>query len=211
MPDLTSELRRIADDGARHARPPAADEIIARGDRRRRHSMTAQSLGALSAAGVVGAGVALGLTLTSGAAPAHSGNTITTTAFTLVKHANGTTTLTINNNVIFEPAVLQSDLEQDGIPAIVTEGSFCSSSPAPAVTGQIISVQPGSAGGTPTVTINPSAMPAGTELSFGNFDLPNSGRTLIGLVDKDSYTCSSTPPASLRGLAVFAFQRKPAQ
>jgi hypothetical protein len=207
MPDLTSELRRMADDGARQARPPAADEIFARGERRRRHSIAGQSLGALSAAGVVGASVALGLSLTSGAAPAQSDHVITTAAFTLVKHADGTATLTIDNNVIFQPGVLQADLQQDGIPAIVTEGSFCSTEPVPAGITQVISVQPSA---TPTVTINPAALPTGTELSFGNFDLANSGRTLVGIVDKGGYTCSTTPPIYGRGFAVFGRKLKPA-
>jgi hypothetical protein len=207
--ELTSELQRMADGAARQARPPAAAEIIRQGDRRRRHSLTRQSLGALSAAGVVGAGVALGLGLT-GSAPAHTG-TIQTAAFTLVNNANGTTTLTINNNVLFEPGALQSDLVRDGIPAKVTVGSFCSSDPAPASASQVVSVpniQPGEA---PTVTIDPKAMPAGTELSFGNFQLANGGRTFIAVIDPGSYTCASTAPTAARGDAVFGFSRSPSR
>jgi hypothetical protein len=207
--ELTSELQRMADGAARQARPPAAAEIIRQGDRHRRHSLTRQSLGALSAAGVVGAGVALGLGLT-GSAPAHTG-TIRTAAFTLVNNANGTTTLTINNNVLFEPGTLQSDLVRDGIPAKVTVGSFCSSDPAPASASQVVSVpniQPGEA---PTVTIDPKAMPAGTELSFGNFQLANGGRTFIAVIDPGSYTCASTAPTAARGDAVFGFGRSPSR
>jgi hypothetical protein len=95
--ELTSELRRMADDAARQARPPAAADIIRQGDRRRRRSLTHQSLGALSAAGIAGAGVALGVGLTASSTPAHATHgtgTIQTAAFTLVKHANGTATLT---------------------------------------------------------------------------------------------------------------------
>jgi hypothetical protein len=211
--ELTSELRQMADDAAREARPPAAADIIRQGDRRRRRSLTHQSLGALSAAGVVGAGVALGLGLTNGSAPAPATHatggtgTIQTAAFTLVRNADGTATLTINNNVLFEPATLQADLAQDGIPAQVTLGSFCFTDPAPAGISQVISVANGQPGASPTVTINPAAMPAGTELSFGNFELANSGRTLIGLIDKGSNTCSSTPPTGLRGIAIFGFSR----
>jgi hypothetical protein len=209
MSELTSELQRMADGAARQARPPAAAEIIRQGDRRRRHSLTRQSFGALSAAGVVGAGVALGLVLT-GSAPAHTG-TIRTVAFTLVNNANGTTTLTINNNVLFEPGTLQSDLVRDGIPAKVTVGSFCSSDPAPASASQVVSVpniQPGEA---PTVTIDPKAMPAGTELSFGNFQLADGGRTFIAVIDPGSYTCASTAPTAARGDAVFGFSRSPSR
>jgi hypothetical protein len=209
--ELTSELQRMADDAARQARPPAAAEIIRQGDRRRQRSRTRQSLGALSAAGVAGAGVALGLGLT-GSAPPHATGTIRTAAFTLVSNANGTATLTINNNVLFEPGTLQSDLAQDGIPAKVTTGSFCSSDPAPAAVSQVISGPTSQPGEDPTITINPAAMPAGTELSFGNFQLANGGRTVIALVDTDSYTCSGTAPVPMpRGSAVFGFSRSPSR
>jgi hypothetical protein len=203
MSNLTSELQRMADGAARQARPPAAAEIIRQGDRRRR-SRTRQSLGGLSAAGVVGAGVALGLALT-GSAPAHTTGTIRTAAFTLVNNANGTATLTINNYVLFEPGILQADLAQDGITAKVTVGSFCSSDPAPASASQVVSVPAGRPGEAPTVTIDPKAMPAGSELSFGNFQLANGGRTFIAVIDPGSYTCTSTAPTAARGDAVFGF------
>jgi hypothetical protein len=204
--ELASELQRMADDAARQARPPAAAEIIRQGDRRRR-SLTRRSLGGLSAAGVAGAGVALGLGLT-GSAPAHGPGTIRTAAFTLVSNANGTATLTINPNVLLEPGTLQSDLAQDGIPAMVTTGSFCSSDPAPAGLSQVVSIQKSQLAGPPpavskpqqrparTMTINPAALPAGTELSFGNFQLANGAQTSYTLIDTGSYTCTSTAPAS---------------
>jgi hypothetical protein len=211
VPELTSEFRRVADDAARQARPPAVADVIRQGDRHRRHSLTRQSLGVLSAAGVAGAGVALGLTLT-GSAPAHAAGTIRTAAFTLVSNANGTATLTIDNNTLFDPATLQSDLAQDGIAAKVTAGSFCSSDPVPAAIAPVISVpkiQPGQA---PTVTIDPAAIPAGTELSFGDFQRANGGRTLIALIDPNSYTCTSTAPASAsRGTAVFGVNHRPSR
>jgi|HubBroStandDraft_5_1064220.scaffolds.fasta_scaffold38249_2 hypothetical protein len=210
MPELTSELQRMADDAAGQARPLAAAEIIRQGDRRRRRSRTRRSLGGLSAAGVVGAGVALGLGLT-GSAPAHATGTIRTAAFTLVRNATGTATLTINNNVIFEPATLQSDLAQDGIQAKVTAGSFCSSDPIPAGISQVISVPAVQPGEAPTVTINPTAMPPGTELSFGNFQLANGGKTFVALIDSGSYTCTSTAPVGAPGIAAFGFGRSPSR
>lgn len=90
-------------------------------------------------------------------------------------------------------------------------GSFCSSDPAPASASQVVSVpniQPGEA---PTVTIDPRAMPAGTELSFGNFQLANGGRTFIAVIDPGSYTCTSTAPTAARGDAVFGFSRSPSR
>ena len=51
----------------------------------------------------------------------------------------------------------------------------------------------------PALTIDPAAMPAGTELSVGDFQLSTgqySGQQQADfvLIDTSSYTCSSTPP-----------------
>jgi hypothetical protein len=101
---------------------------------------------------------------------------------------------------------LQSDLARYGIPAKVTTGSFCSSDPAPAGFSQVVSSHPAGPftatpqnGVHPTITINPAAMPAGTELSIGNFQLSSgeyAGQQQADfvLIDTSSYTCSSTPP-----------------
>jgi hypothetical protein len=217
--ELTSELQRLADDAARKARPPAAAAIIRQGDRHRRRSLTLQSVGGLSLAGVVGTGVALGVGLT-GPVLANGTATIRTTAFTLVSNKNGTATLTINANVVFEPGTLQSDLARDGIPAKVTVGSFCSSDPAPAGSNQVVSIPKiprselpsPSLGSKPkqlperTMTINPTAIPAGTELSFGNFQVANGEQTFYALIDTDSHSCTSTAPTTPPpGGAEFSF------
>jgi hypothetical protein len=106
--------------------------------------------------------------------------------------------------VLLEPSTLQSDLQQDGIPAVVTTGSFCSSDPIPVGFQQVVS---GPSGTPPTVTINPAAMPAGTELSFGIFENSSSSTdTAVELVDTDSYTCSSalpTPPPGGEGVLML--------
>jgi hypothetical protein len=99
--------------------------------------------------------------------------------------------------VLFEPATLQRGLETDHIPAMVTAGSFCSSNPAPSGFSQVASipVQPGQH--RVKVTINPAAMPAGTKLSFGHFQLASSQQTSIALIDTGSYTCTGTAPTAL--------------
>ncbi|HTZ25001.1 MAG TPA: hypothetical protein VMC83_13510 [Streptosporangiaceae bacterium] len=162
-----------------------------------------RKLGAGITAATAAAGVVLGLGLTGafGQAAVSGTGTIRTTAFTLVKHANGTVTLTIHPSVLLEPGTLQRDLQQDGIPAKVTTGSFCSSDPAPAGFNQVVNaVVPGLKGTpmtvNPTLTINPAAMPTGTELSFGYFQLSSGQETVAGLIDTSSYTCTSTAPAS---------------
>jgi hypothetical protein len=144
--------------------------------------------GITAAAAVV---LGLGLTGVFGSAPAGGTGTIRTTAFTLVKHANGTVTLATRPNVFLEPGILQRDLQQDGVPAIVTTGRFCSSDPSPAGINQVMAGRKHSG----TVTINPAAMPRGTELSFGYFRIPGGGETAQALIDANSYTCTSTTPA----------------
>lgn len=197
MSELTSELQRMADDAAGQARPPAAAEIMRQGDGRRRRSLTRRALVGLSATGVVGAGVALSLGLT-GSPSAHATGTIRTAAFTLVSNANGTATLTINPNVLIEPGTLQSDLARDGIRAMVTVGSFCSSDPAPAGWARLMSFpgSPADPGPVQAVVINPAVMPAGTELSFGNFQLAHGAQTSMALIDARSYTCTTTAPTA---------------
>jgi hypothetical protein len=48
-----------------------------------------------------------------------------------------------------------------------------------------------------TVTFHPAAMPAGTELSFGVFQLvPDKQEAVSQLINTSSYSCTSNPPSS---------------
>ncbi len=203
-----NEVLRTASDslsGLTVASPPDLGAIIASGRARRRHRIAAVTGLSVAAA----AGTALALSLTGALGPSRTPGTpaaIRTAAFTLVSHSNGTTTLTINPKELLDPAALQSDLAQYGIPAKVTSGSFCSSDPAPAGFSQVVSFSPAGPAtvtpppvGQPTMTIDPAAMPAGTELSFGYFQLSSgeySGEQQadVVLISNSSYTCSSSPP-----------------
>lgn len=228
MLELTNELQWMADDAASQAQPLSVAQIIREGERRRRRSLTGQTLGGLSVAGVIGGSIALSLALTGststngpGTGATESAGTIRTAGFTLVSDTNGVATLTMNPTVLFDSATLESDLAKDGIPAKVTDGSFCSSDPAPAGYSQVVSVSPLPQGGLPvgdksdaspqnsqegnaivpdrTVTINPAAMPDGAELSVGIFEVPNGEEVFSTLIDASSYTCSNTPPDSGNG------------
>jgi hypothetical protein len=115
--DLTSELQQIADDAARQARPVAAAEVIRRGDRRHRRSITRLSLGSLSATAVIAA-VAIGVIALLPAShqpsrPAHA----QLAAWTVVKQADGTVLVKIRQ--FRDPAGLQATLRADGVPASV--------------------------------------------------------------------------------------------
>ena len=176
---------------------------MARGRARRRHRVSA--VAGLSVAGAA-AGTALALGLTGVLGPARTPGTIRTASFTLASNSNGTATLTINPKELLDPTALQSDLAQYGIPAKVTSGSFCSSDPHPAGFCRSCSMQPTGPGTStpqsgvqPTITIDPSAMPAGAELSVGYFQLgsgEDAGEQQAGvvLIDSNSYACTSNPP-----------------
>ena len=201
----SAELRELRNSlsGVTMSERPRLEAITARGRARRRHRLSA--VAGLSVAGAA-AGTALALGLTGVLGPARPPGTIRTASFTLVSNANGTATLTINPKELLDPAALQSDLAQYGIPAKVTSGSFCSSDPHPAGFSQVVSGQPAGEGSSspqsgvqPTITIDPSAMPAGAELSVGYFQLSSgeyagSQQADVVLIDTSSYTCTSTPP-----------------
>jgi hypothetical protein len=196
-----AELRELRDSLSGVAMPerPRLEAITARGRAHRRRRLSA--VAGLSMAGAA-AGTALVLGLTGVLGPARTPGTIRTASFTLVSNSDGTATLTINPKELLDPAALQSDLAQYGIPARVTSGSFCSSDPAPAGFSQVMPGQPaGSGTGTPqsgvqpTITIDPAAMPAGAELSVGYFRLSSGEQQAdVVLIDTSSYTCTSTPP-----------------
>jgi len=117
MVDLTSELQQMADDAARQARPLAAAEVIRRGDRRHRRSITRLSLGGLSATAAIAAviiGVIALLPASRQAShPAHA----QLAAWTVVKQADGTVLVKIRE--FRDPAGLQATLRADGVPASV--------------------------------------------------------------------------------------------
>ncbi len=190
--ELENELRRMLAREAADIQYPeqAGQRLLARNYRPGgRHRRLAAGITAATAATAVA--LALGLSGVFSSAVASGTGTVRTAAFTLVKYANGTATLTLNLNVLVEPSILQSDLQQDGIPAIVTTGQFCSSDPAPPGFNQVTT---GAKTKPPTFTIIPAAMPAGTELSFGNFQVPGGAQTEVALIDTNSYTCSSSAP-----------------
>jgi hypothetical protein len=200
-----AKLRELRDSFSGIPMPerPRLEAITARGRARRRRLLAgATCLCAVGAA----AGTVLALGLTGVAGPARAHGTIRTAAFTLVSNADGTATLTLKPGELLDPAALQSDLQANGIPAMVTSGSFCASDPPPAGFSQVVSMSspgpgtstPGS-GSQPTITIDPSAMPAGAELSVGYFQLSSgeySGeqQANVVLIDTSSYTCTSISP-----------------
>ena len=193
--ELENELRRAFARAAADIPEPeqARQRLLQRNYRPGRgHRQLAAGIAVATAAAAVVLGLGLTGAFGSAPAPARGVGTIRTAAFTLVEHANGTATLTIKPGSILDPDTLQNDLRQNGIPAIVTTGSFCSSDPTPPGFSQVVTGQKQPR----TITINPAAMPPGTELSFGNFRVAAGPETAIQLIDTNSYTCTSTAPTA---------------
>jgi hypothetical protein len=188
---------RDALSGTRMETPVEA--ILAKGRSRRRRRRLAQLSAAVAASGAL----ALGLAIVGSNSSALAPGTIRTAAFTLARNANGTASLTLNQDQVFNPAALQQALARDGIPALVQTGTYCTSTPAPPSSG-VVSIQlpdgspvPHTGNQSPVppdavTVINPAAMPGGTELSF---TYSNHDRDLTGsLIYTAAHTCSSTPP-----------------
>jgi hypothetical protein len=192
---------RDALSGTRMETPVGA--ILAAGQSRRHRRRLVQVSAAVAASGALALGLA---TVVGSGNPTPAQGTIRTAAFTLARNANGTASLTLNLDQVFDPAALQQALSSDGIPALVQTGTYCTSTPAPPSSG-VLSVQlpdgspvakstPGNPSPVPpdaVTVINPAAMPPGTELSF-TYSNQNNDLTR-GLIYTAAHTCSSNPPA----------------
>lgn len=200
--ELTAELRELRDYSAEVPVPaaPRLEAITAKGRRlQRRRRIAVTGLAVACAAAATAVVLNLANVPRSTHAPASIGKKaparIQTAGFTLVSNSDGTVTLTIRPVELFEPATLQNDLAQYDIPALVTIGKICSSDPAPAGLSQVESYDPGTPTVDATITIDPSAIPAGSELSFGTLDLrDNVQASYSSLIDPNAYTCTDTPP-----------------
>jgi hypothetical protein len=195
--DLRDSLNRIA----MPERPPL--EAIAarsRAHRRNRHTGVAGLFVAGAAAGAVltvalaGGGTSTNDTLTA-LTPrgSHTPSTIRTGSYTLISDTSGKVKMTISPGKLFHPAALQSDLARFGIPAKVTDGRLCQSHPEPDGLSRIVTINP--LARPQTITFDPRAIPAGTELSIGRFFL----KLHVQLVDTvlirtGSYRCTTQVP-----------------
>jgi hypothetical protein len=177
MNDLTTELRRMADE-ARQARPQSVAEILENGDRMRRRMLARRSAAGLSAAVAVAA-VAVTVsavqprareTRQSVAQGTHQRAQLT--AWTVARQSDGDVSLTVRQ--FADTARLQKTLRADGVPAsVLTEGQanpcqlYGTTGTAGiqnVVTGHSGATPEGSASAATIVTIHPSALPSGAGL-----------------------------------------------
>ncbi len=70
MSELGDELHRLADEGAERARPLPPSEVIRRGDQRRHRRILSGAVATVAVAGVITAGVVVGVAGGGGPAPA---------------------------------------------------------------------------------------------------------------------------------------------
>jgi hypothetical protein len=169
------------------------DAIVARGRARRRRRLSGLA-GAGAAAGVALTLGLTGITSSGNTSPAATSNSAQLAAFTVVSGPGGTSTLTLRKGKQYrlDPGALRQALAQHGIPALVTVGSMCDSTPGPAGLDQVLSTRR-LADGTVVTTFNPAAMPAGSKLSIGYFPT----RTAFALIEDGApLTCSSNPGSS---------------
>jgi hypothetical protein len=140
----------------------------------------------------------MALTL-GGPAPARSGNppppspgSVRLAAFSVTSGPGDSTTLILHKGPKYprlDPSALRQALAQHGIPALVTVGTFCRSTPAaPAGVGKVLHPSD-QADGSDAMVIDGQAMPSGTRLSIGYF--PGHARMAL-IEDGAPLSCSST-------------------
>jgi hypothetical protein len=164
------------------------EEIYARG---RRHRKMRRLTGAVAAGAAIA--VAAGLTATTVAPASHPAKPVNAqlTAFSLSAGANGTSALTLRKGEQYrlDPVALRQALARHGIPALVTVGKACDSTPEPTGLDQAVTAQR-HPDGSVTLTINPTAMPPASELSIGYF----TSKTTFALIQAGAPIHCTTAP-----------------
>jgi hypothetical protein len=195
-PTFSRDMEQALVSAARAATPRRRS----RAARLRRPAIAGLATAAVAIAAVIGIDHALssrpasnspGSSRTPGGAGTHLAS------FSVVRAANGTVTVTLYSNHAPDAAGLRRALAGAGVPALVTVGRVCFEPGPVSDLGQVLSQPPHVPFGTAVVTITPSAIPAGSELSFGYFFLPggNGGGIHVTIVpDHAHLTCKKDPP-----------------
>jgi hypothetical protein len=168
------------------------EKVLARSRARRRRRRSG-----LAAAAAATAGAATAITLAlGGSAPARtstppsaSPGSVRLAAFSVTSGPGDRTTLILSRDAPLDPGALREALARHGIPALVTVGTFCRSTPGASVSfGQVLHPST-AADGSDVMVIDGSALPPGTRLSIGYFR----GSVRMAIIkDGAPLTCSST-------------------
>lgn len=168
-----------------------AEDIIAAGNSRRR-----RRLAAVTAAGLMLAGLPLGVPPLTGSGPATPPSTeqpastapAQLVAFSVVSKPNGTVALKLSTKQLAAPDAVRMALSEAGVPAEVRVNSFCHSVPAPPGLDRVFPSQDEEDGST-ILVINPSAIPKGAVVSVGYLDPSSHGPVAFGIAWKKRLTC----------------------
>jgi hypothetical protein len=156
---------------------------------------------AAAAAIAVAAGAGVDYAVSNGHSAASGGSAgrivhIHDAAFSVDSNAGGMVTVTLARDHVLDPGALRHALAEAGVPALVTAGSVCYVPGPSGALAQAVSPPRHLADGSTTVTITPSAIPAGSKLSIGYFPVPAGGGIYVSLVpDNAPLTCTPAPPA----------------
>ena len=161
-------LTQLADQFSEVEMKIPVEQIYARAStrRRRRRRTTAVAAGATAA---LAAGVtAAALTPTGVHRPTPVAAQLA--AFSVSAGPDGTTALTLRKGAQYrlDPIALRQALAEHSIPALVTLGSSCDTTAEPNGLDQVV-VSRRQSDGSVTLTINPTLIPAGSELSIGYY------------------------------------------
>jgi len=187
----TEVLDRVRDATADIQMEVPLEAIVARG-RARRLRRRRRVAAAGSAATVALAAVVIGAVHAQPRPGLPSPATAQLAAFTVSTTPSGSTALTLRKGEQYrlDPAALRQALAEHGIPALVTVGETCDTTPEPNGLDQVVSASR-NADGAVYLTINPEAMPSGAELSIGHYPTGTS----FGLIDAGGpLHCASHPP-----------------
>ena len=170
------------------------EEIYARTCRHRKRRRSTSAI----AAGVATV-VAAGVTAIAVAPAGHPAKPVNAqlTAFSISAGANGTSALTLRKGQQYrlDPVALRQALAQHGIPALVTVGKACDSSPEPTGLDQAVTAQR-HPDGSVTLTIDLGTMPPASELSIGYF----TSETVFALIQQGApLHCTSAPGGQEQG------------
>ena len=184
--------------GVRMAVPINA--IIARGRTRQRRR---RGITACAVAGVALVGASLGLARSQSPSPGPKPGAAQLTAYTISAAPGGETALTLRKGAQYrlDPDALRRALAAHGIAALVTVGKTCDTAPEPEGLDRVLSARR-TADGAVYLTIDPAAMPAGSEVSIGYY--PNG--TSFALIESAApLHCAAQPP----GVGAGAAQPRP--
>ena len=146
----------------------SADAIRARARGRRLRS-------GLAATGAGGVALGVGLALAVGGGPGTSARSVHVNLDAWSVNTLSSGLVYVDVRQLTDPVLLRQTLARAGVPAIVTFGEFCVQASGADTRNLDRVLGKAGLGGEPKLTINPAAIPAGSELSIGIVSISKAG------------------------------------